>query len=45
MNIQEAREEIIETVRAYTARDEAGCFRIPTVRQRPLLIMGPAWYR
>lgn len=41
MNIQEAREEIIETVRAYTARDEAGCFRIPTVRQRPLLIMGP----
>ena len=41
MNIQEAREEIIETLRAYTARDEAGCFRIPTVRQRPLLIMGP----
>ncbi len=41
MNIQEAREEIIETVRAYTVRDEAGCFRIPTVRQRPLLIMGP----
>ena len=41
MNIQEAGEEIIKTVRAYTARDEAGCFRISTVRQRPLLLMGP----
>ena len=41
MNIQEAREEIIKTVRVYTARDGTGCFRISTVRQRPLLIMGP----
>ena len=41
MNIQEAGEEIIKTVQAYTARDEAGCFRISTVRQRPLLLMGP----
>lgn len=41
MNIQEAREEIIRTVRAYTARDEDGCFRIPVLRQRPILLMGP----
>lgn len=41
MNIQEAKEEIIRTVRAYTAKDELGCFRIPPVRQRPVLLMGP----
>lgn len=41
MNIQEAKEEIIRTVQAYTARDETGCYRIPAVRQRPVLLMGP----
>lgn len=41
MNIQEAKEEIIRTVRAYTARDELGVFRIPVERQRPILLMGP----
>lgn len=41
MNIREAKEEIIRTVRAYTAKDELGCFRIPAVRQRPVLLMGP----
>ncbi|MCD8097073.1 MAG: AAA family ATPase [Lachnospiraceae bacterium] len=41
MNIQEAREEIIRSVKAYTARDEQGCFRVPQERQRPLLLMGP----
>ena len=41
MNIQEAKEEIIRTVRAYTAKDIYGCYRIPTVRQRPVLLMGP----
>lgn len=41
MNIQEAKEEIIRTVRAYTAKDELGCFQIPVVRQRPVLLIGP----
>lgn len=41
MNIREALEEIVRTVRAYTSKDEAGCYRIPTVSQRPVLLMGP----
>lgn len=41
MNIQEAKEEIIRTVRAYTAKDDNGCRRIPPARQRPVLLMGP----
>lgn len=41
MNIQRAKEEIIHTVRAYTARNEDGSFRIPVPRQRPVLLIGP----
>jgi len=41
MNIQEAKEEIVRTVRAYTAKDENGFYRIPAVKQRPVLLMGP----
>lgn len=41
MNIQEAKEEIKKTVRAYTARTVAGTFRIPVPRQRPVLLIGP----
>lgn len=41
MNIQRAKEEIIHTVRAYTARAEDGNFRIPVQRQRPILLIGP----
>lgn len=41
MNIQRAKEEIIHTVRAYTARAEDGNFRIPVERQRPILLIGP----
>lgn len=41
MNIQEAKEEIVRTVRAYTAKDERGVYRIPAVKQRPVLLMGP----
>ena len=41
MNIQEAKQTVIDTVRAYTARDEQGNYRIPPVRQRPILLMGP----
>lgn len=41
MNIKQAKEEIKHTVKAYLAKDEAGAYRIPTVRQRPILMMGP----
>ncbi|MCD7764759.1 MAG: MoxR family ATPase [Lachnospiraceae bacterium] len=41
MNIQEAREEIIRTIRAYTAQKEDGTCVIPSLRQRPLLLIGP----
>lgn len=41
MNIREAKEEIRKTILAYTARTEAGTYRIPVVRQRPILLMGP----
>lgn len=41
MNIQEAKMEVIHTVRAYTARDAGGEYRIPRLRQRPVLLMGP----
>lgn len=41
MNIQRAKEEIIHTVRAYTAKDDCGSYRIPVQRQRPILLIGP----
>ncbi len=41
MNIQEAREEIIRTVKIYTSRDEQGAYRIAPVHQRPVLLIGP----
>lgn len=41
MNIKLAKEEIRNTVRAYLERDENGNYRIPPIRQRPLLLMGP----
>jgi DNA polymerase III delta prime subunit len=41
MNIQEAKEEVKRTVLAYTAKTGAGTYRIPPMRQRPVLLMGP----
>lgn len=41
MNIQEAKQEVILTVKAYTAKNEEGLYRIPRIRQRPVLLMGP----
>ena len=40
-NIEQAKEEIIHTVQAYTAKDEKGNYKIPLVCQRPMLLMGP----
>lgn len=41
MNISEAKKEIINTVKAYLLKDEKGKYKIPEVRQRPILLMGP----
>ncbi|MBQ7424679.1 MAG: AAA family ATPase, partial [Lachnospiraceae bacterium] len=41
MNINEAKEEVKNAVRAYLEKDEAGQFEIPVERQRPILLMGP----
>ena len=41
MNIQEAKKEICNTLRAYLAKDEDGDYSYPMVRQRPILLIGP----
>lgn len=41
MNIQQAKLEIANTLRAYLQKDDAGRYTFPTVRQRPILLMGP----
>lgn len=40
MNIKRAKEEIKNTVKAYLLKDEFNEYVIPTVRQRPILLMG-----
>ena len=41
MNIKQAKQEIQNTLQAYLAKDELGSYLIPTIRQRPILLMGP----
>lgn len=41
MDIKKAKEDIKNTVRAYLDKDEFGQYRIPEIRQRPILLMGP----
>ena len=41
MNIQQAKQEIANTLRAYLRKDDLGNYLFPTVRQRPILLMGP----
>lgn len=41
MNIQQAKTEISNTLRAYLHKGEDGRYTYPTVRQRPILLMGP----
>ena len=41
MNIKQAKQEIFNTLKAYLMKDELGSYLIPTVRQRPILLMGP----
>lgn len=40
MNIKQAKEEIKHAIAAYLAKDAYGEYKIPVVRQRPLLLMG-----
>lgn len=40
MNIKRAKEEIKNTIEAYLLKDEDGEYMIPTVRQRPVLLLG-----
>lgn len=41
MNIKQAKEEIKHTVTAYLKKDDEGRYKIPLIRQRPVLLMGP----
>jgi DNA polymerase III delta prime subunit len=41
MNIDEAKEEVKNAVRAYLEKDSVGQYEIPVERQRPILLMGP----
>lgn len=41
MNIKRAKQEIKNTIRAYHLKNADGEYRIPAIRQRPVLLMGP----
>ena len=40
MNIKRAKKEIKDTIDAYLEKDGRGHYRIPAIRQRPILLMG-----
>lgn len=40
MNIKQAKEEIKNTIKAYLQKDSYGNYKIPIVRQRPVLLIG-----
>ncbi|MDD7740775.1 MAG: AAA family ATPase [Fusicatenibacter sp.] len=40
MNIKRAKEEIKDTIEAYLCKDEDGEYVIPSIRQRPVLLIG-----
>lgn len=41
MNIKRAKSEIADSIDAYLQKDEYGEYKIPAIRQRPILLMGP----
>ena len=41
MNIKRAKEEIKDTIEAYLLKDENGEYVVPSIRQRPVLLIGP----
>lgn len=40
MNIKRTKEEIKNTIEAYLMKDEYGMYEIPSIRQRPILLLG-----
>lgn len=41
MHIKRAKQEIRDSIEAYLKKDEDGQYLIPSIRQRPILLMGP----
>ena len=41
MNIKRVKKEIMDAAAAYLEKDEFGDYKIPEIRQRPVLLMGP----
>ena len=41
MDIKQAKQELRQTIRAYTAKTADGLWRMPLEKQRPVLLMGP----
>ena len=41
MDIKRAKKEIKNSIEAYLMKDEEGDYLIPSIRQRPILLMGP----
>ena len=41
MNIKRAKIEIKNAIEAYLQKDDFGEYTIPSIRQRPILLMGP----
>ena len=41
MNIKDAKTEIIRTIHIYTRKNSDGHYLLPSVRQRPILLIGP----
>lgn len=41
MDIKRAKTEIINSLKAYLQKKEDGTYKIPSVRQRPILLIGP----
>ncbi|SFR69185.1 ATP-binding protein [Anaeromicropila populeti] len=41
MNIKRAKEEIKNSIQAYLSKDEYGMYKIPIMKQRPILLIGP----
>ena len=41
MNIRRTKEEIKNTIEAYLKKDAYGRYEIPSIRQRPVLLLGP----
>ncbi len=41
MNIKQAKQEIVNTIKAYRLKDDMGASLIPVQKQRPILLIGP----